>query len=52
MYKGKLLANNLWIFVFGPLVVVFTRKMRPKFQLALNKVVSLLYANRGRVAFA
>jgi len=52
MYKGKLLANNYWIFAFSPLVVVFTRKTRPEFWLAFNEVVSLSYANRGRVAFA
>jgi len=52
IYKGKPLANNCWIFVFSFLIVVFTRKMRSKFWLALNEVVSLLYANRRRVAFA
>ena len=31
VYKCKLLVNNFWIFVFGPLVVVFTRKTYPKF---------------------
>ena len=52
IYKGKLLANNYWIFVFSPLVIIFTRKTRLKFWLVFNKVVSLLYANRERVAFA
>jgi len=51
VYKRKLLANNFWIFVFGPLVVVFTRKTYPKFWLALDEVVSLSYAHFGRVAF-
>jgi len=31
MYKGKLLANNLWIFAFSLLVVIFTRKTRLEF---------------------
>jgi len=31
IYKRKLLANNLRIFVFSLLIVVFTRKTRPKF---------------------
>ncbi len=52
IHKGKLLANNLWIFAFGPLVVLFTRKTRPEFWLALDEVVSPSNANRGRVAFA
>jgi len=52
IYKGKPLANNYWIFAFSPLVVVFTRKTRPEFWLAFNKVVSPSYTNRGRVAFA
>ncbi len=45
-------ANNLWIFALRPLVVVFTRKTRPKFWLAFNEVVSLAFTDRGRVAFA
>jgi len=52
VYKRKLLANNFWIFAFGPLVVVFTRKTRLKFWLALDEVVSPLYAYFGCVAFA
>ena len=28
LYKGKPLANYIWIFVFGPLVVVSTRMTR------------------------
>ena len=52
VHKRKPLANNFWIFAFGPLVVVFTRKTRPKFWLALDEVVSPSYAYFGRVAFA
>ena len=51
IYKYKPLANNFWIFAFGLLVVVFTCKMRLKFWLALDEVVSLLYTYFGRVAF-
>ena len=51
IHKRKLLANNFWIFAFGPLVVIFTRKTHPKFWLALDEVVSPLYAHFGRVAF-
>ena len=31
IYKGKPLTNNLLIFTFSPLIVVFTRKTHLKF---------------------
>ena len=52
VYKRKPLANNLWIFAFGPLVVVFTCKTRPEFWLAFDEVVSPADADRGRVTLA
>lgn len=52
VYKGKLFANNLQIFVLGLLIVIFIYKMRLKFGLALNKVMSLLYANMVYIVFA
>ena len=52
LYKCKLLANNLWILILSPLVVISTRIMRPELWLAFDEVVGPELADRGRVAYA
>jgi hypothetical protein len=49
LYEGKLLANDLWILVFGPLVVVSTRITRLELWLAFDEVVCPELADRVRV---
>jgi len=51
MYKCKPLANNFWIFAFGPLVVASTYKKCPELWLAFDEGMSPEFADRGRVAF-
>jgi len=51
-YEGKPLANNLWILVLGPLVVVSTRITRMELWLAFDEVVCPAFADGGCVAFA
>jgi len=51
-YKGKPFANDLWILVLSPLVVVSTRITRSELWLAFDEVVCLELADRGRVAYA
>jgi len=51
-YEGKPLANDLWILILSPLVVVSTRSTRTELWLAFNEVVSLELTDRGRVAYA
>jgi len=50
-YEGKPLANDLWIFTLGPLVVVSTRVLRIEGWLAFDEVVSLELADRGHIAY-
>jgi hypothetical protein len=50
-YEGKPLANNLWILVLSPLVIIPTYPTRPELWLAFNEVIGLELANRGRVAY-
>jgi len=51
-YEGKPFANDLWILVLSPLVVVFTRITCLELWLAFDEVVCLELADRGRVAYA
>jgi len=51
IYKYKLFANNLWIFIFNLLVVIFIYKMRPKFRLVFNEIISLKFVNKRCVVF-
>ncbi len=51
LYKRKLLANDLQIFILSPLVVVLTRLTRSDPFLAIDKVIGLELADRGRVAY-
>ena len=49
LYKCKLIANNLWIFAFSPLVVVSIRITRTELWLTFDEVVSLELADKGRI---
>ena len=51
-YEGKPLANDLRIFILGPLVVVSTRITRSEPWLAFDESMCPELTDRGRVAFA
>ena len=52
LHKRKPLANDLWIFALGPLVIVPTRPTRSDLFLAMDEVMGPELADRGRVAYA
>jgi hypothetical protein len=50
LYEPKPATDNGWIFAFGSLIVISTKKTRLELSVSLDKVGSPLLADRWRIA--